>query len=337
MAQAKGFTLLEVLIGAVLIIIGVGSIGLTVISVRRFFKGTEDRSRAMRLASAKLDELLAKGYSALEAPSPPSGDDGDGFNWSVQVSAETATGEKSGITYRIPFKKAEVVVSYTADRGSGGINSIKIKNIRLTNILAYPTMHSQSVKLGVGDNAEVPWVKSKKEKEYAQGCPTDYSFCSSSETDCSDCSPFQYDDATGEGSIVVGSEDSDDDGDGFFLKLENLQWNTKKDIQVIYSIALNVDDKNGEIRSTDTVYTACFLDGAQTGIVTRTPLRSQPSFSNVVVLENVEKDTPHKIEVRWYYANMYKKGGKKHDSAYPAAKISLREAILTLLATERSQ
>lgn len=318
MAREKGFTLLEVLIGAVLVIIGVGSIGLTVVSLRRFFKESENRSRAMLLASTKIEECLAKGYSALEVTGLSFGDkDKDGFSWSVQVTAETATGTKASI----PYKKVEAVVSYTADRGRGGINSVK--NIRLTNILAYPTVHSQSVKLGLGGSAEVPWVKSKK--EYAQGCPADYSFCSSSETDCSDCAPFQE-------STAIGP-----DKDGKYLRLENLKYNTNKDIQVIYSIALNVDDKYGEIRSTDTVYTACFLDGKQTGIVTRTPLRSQPSFSNVAVLENVEKDREHKIEIRWYYANMYKKDGKKHDKEYPDTAISLREAILTVLATERSQ
>lgn len=320
MARAKGFTLLEVLIGAVLIIIGVGSIGLTVVSLRRFFKESENRSRAMLLASTKIEECLAKGYSALKVTSLPFGDkDKDGFSWSVQVTAETATGTKASI----PYKKVEAVVSYTADRGSSGINSIR--NIRLTNILVYPTVHSQSVKLGLGGSAEVPWVKSKKEKEYAQDCPDNYSFCSSLETDCSDCAPFQE-------SAAIGP-----DKDGKYLRLENLKYNTNKDIQVIYSIALNVKDDDGEIRSTDTVYTACFLDGKQTGIVTRTPLRSQPSFSNVVVLENVEKNKEHEIKIRWYYTNMYKKDGKKHDKEYSNATISLREAILTVLATERSQ
>src|SRR3989338_7554990 len=142
MRRRKGFTLLEVLIGAVLIIIGVGSIGLTAVSLRRFFKESENRSRAMLLASTKIEECLAKGYSALEVtPSPLRGDD-DGFSWSVRVSALTATGTKANI----PYKKAEAVVYYTADRGRGGINSIK--NVRLTNIVPYPSVHTESVYVG---------------------------------------------------------------------------------------------------------------------------------------------------------------------------------------------
>ncbi len=300
MAWAKGFTLLEVLISAVLIIVGVGSIGLTVVSLRRSFKDSEDRSRAMRLASSKIEEFLAKGYSYWDESSLLS-DNEDGFGWSLKVSAETA----SGSIANIPYKKAEAVVSYTADKGSGGINTVK--NIRLTNILPYPIMHATSVKLGVGssDDAQVPWE-------------------SSAVSEFSDAS-------------VVGPEDTDDDGDGVYLRLENLRYNVKKDIQVIYSIALNVDDSSipPEIQSTDTVYTACFLDDVQVGLVSRTPLRSQPAFSNNLVLADAEKDKDHKIEIRWYYSNMYKKGKTEYDSAYTAVKIRLREAILTVLSAEK--
>lgn len=293
----KGFTLLEVLISALLIVIGVGSIGMTVVSVRRFFKNSEDRSRAMLLAYSKIEECLAKGYSGVPAPSSFS-DNESGFSWSLDVSAQTA----SGSIANIPYKKAEVVVSYTADKGSGGINSKKF--IRLTNILTYPIMHATSVRLdgGSADEAQVPWE-------------------SSTASEFSDAS-------------VVGPEDADKDGDGAYLKVEGLKYNVKKDMQVIYSIALNVDDPDGEIRSTDTVYTACFLDGDRKGLVSRTPLSIQPSFSNSLVLEDVEKDVSHTIEVRWYYSNMYKKGADTFDSKYENTKISLRQAVLTVLAAE---
>ena len=53
MRQEKGFTLLEVLIGAVLILIGAGSMGITVTAVKRSLKESENRAQAMRVAARK--------------------------------------------------------------------------------------------------------------------------------------------------------------------------------------------------------------------------------------------------------------------------------------------
>ena len=63
MRQEKGFTLLEVLIGAVLILIGAGSMGITVTAVKRSLKESENRAQAMRVAARKIDEFLGKAYS----------------------------------------------------------------------------------------------------------------------------------------------------------------------------------------------------------------------------------------------------------------------------------
>lgn len=290
MRQAKGFTLLEVLIGAGLILIGVGSIGLTVISVRRSFKDVENRSWAMRMASAKIDEFLLGSYSSIETHgSLPCSD--AGLNCNFTVTTETA----SGVTANIPFKKAEVVVSYTADRGSGGINSVK--NVRLTNIVAYPLAHLTAVRLEMDADAKVPWVQANEKLPFTSG-----------------------------GASVVGSDDS-----RVFMELKDLQYNVDKTIGITYTIALNVADSKNEIGNTDTVYTACFLDGTQYGVITRTPLLSQPTFSNNVVLEKskVNKDTRHTIAIRWYYTN-----GDEKNKAYTAAKISLRQAVLSALAVE---
>lgn len=279
--QAKGFTLLEVLISALLIMVGVGSLGVTAVSVRRFLKDADDKSRAMSLASTKMEEFLVKGYSSLPETSSTSGQE-DSLSWKVNITTETARGTRTINPYNIPYRKAEVIVSYTADKGSE-------KNIRLTNIVPYPTVHSASVKLGVGSDATVPWGFSRE--------------------------------------AVVGPDNS-----GVSLILENIQYPVTTDIEAIYTVSVNVDDPDGEIQPTDTVYTACFFDGAQTGTVTGTPLRSQPSFSNMVVKEDVKKDTPHTIEIRWYYN---KEKTNKIDLEYSSAEISLREAILTVVATEK--
>lgn len=275
-----------------MIIIGVGSLGITAVSLRRFFKDTEDKSRAMRIASAKMEETIGRGFSALEAPSSSSGND-NGFSWEINLTENFAAGIKASV----PYKKAEVIVSYVLDKGSAGINSQR--SIRLTNIAAYPIVHCVSLRLEAVLNANVPWI--------AENSPDNFSSL----------------DIVGNNAV------------GARLSLNNLQWNTDKDIQIIYNISLNVQDNDGQIRPADTVYTACFFDGEQVGVITRTPLRSQPSFSNIAVVSNAARDTAHNVDVRWYYSNAYWEEGEKFDSPYNNTKISLREAMLTILAVER--
>lgn len=296
MRQKKGFTLLEVLIGAVLILIGAGSMGITVTAVKRSLKEPENRAQAMRVAARKIDEFLGKAYSEDQ----PSKSDKEGvFDWVFNVYTETA----SGAIANIPYKRAEAVVSYTADKGSGGIHSIR--NVRLSNIIAYPLVHLTAVKRGSDEEAEVPWVSAEK------------------------AGPFSL---TGSGSdgiaAVVGSNAGR-------LELSGLRYNVDKTIEVTYIVALNVEDTANEIGAVDTVFTACFLDGAQYGLVTRTPLLTQPSFSNKVVLSSVARDTPHTIHIRWYYnANESKATTGGAGEAYDSARISLREAELSVLAVE---
>lgn len=301
MRQEKGFTLLEVLIGAVLILIGAGSMGITVTAVKRSLKESENRAQAMRVAARKIDEFLGKAYSEVQEES--FNGEYDGFDYYYKVSLETASA--AGGSLRIPYKKAEAVASYTADKGSGGIHSIR--NVRLSNIIAYPLVHLTAVKRGPDENAEVPWVSAEKAE------------------------PFSL---TGSGSdgiaAVVGSSAG-------LLELSGLQYNVDKTIEVTYTIALNVEDADTEIDSVDTVFTECFLDGMPYGLITRTPLLSQPSFSNKVVLPSVDvdRDTTHTIHIRWYYnANENKATTHGAGREYTRASISLREAELSVLAVE---
>ena len=84
-----------------------------------------------------------------------------------------------------------------------------------------------------------------------------------------------------------------------------------------------MEKDDGDLISSDTIYTACYLDDAQQGIVTRTPILTQPSFNNVVVLKDVASGA-HEIDVRW------KKKVKETD----AGNITLKEANLIIVATE---
>ena len=291
MRRRKGFTLLEVLIGAVLIIIGVGSIGLTAVSLRRFFKESENRSRAMLLASTKIEECLAKGYSALEVTQSPLRGDDDGFSWSVQVSALTAIGTKANI----PYKKAEAVVSYTADRGRGGINSIK--NVRLTNIVPYPSVHTESVY--VGGNADI---------DNCSGCfvPPDKGSWAA------DPEESQYRKVKGESRLEI-----------------MFDYAVKKDIKAAYTISIITKDEPApdNLSSLDTIYSTLFLEDERVAQVPCTPIMSQPTFNLIYPIKDVPSGL-HTISVRWV-----KRTG---DNSPPnsAGKIWLVSGSLSIIATE---
>lgn len=97
----------------------------------------------------------------------------------------------------------------------------------------------------------------------------------------------------------------------------------KKDIMVIYNISFHIDNDSG-IQSTDTIYTACFLDGKVNpeGTQTRTPISMQPFISNVLAIDSVSADTNHTIQIKW-----------RKDTL--AGRIRLKEANLIIVSTEK--
>ncbi|MFA5362511.1 MAG: hypothetical protein WC335_04605 [Candidatus Omnitrophota bacterium] len=100
-----------------------------------------------------------------------------------------------------------------------------------------------------------------------------------------------------------------------------IEYETDKNLMIVYNITIRVLDASG-IGPLDTIFTECTLDGNVKDIVTRTPILMQPLISNALGVQNVQRDTPHTIAVRWY-----------KDTA--AGNIILKEANLVILATER--
>ncbi|MDD2702440.1 MAG: hypothetical protein PHC33_00285 [Candidatus Omnitrophica bacterium] len=99
------------------------------------------------------------------------------------------------------------------------------------------------------------------------------------------------------------------------------KYETDKNLMIVYNITIKILDAN-DIGPLDTIFTECTLDGGVKDIVTRTPILMQPLISNALGVQNVKRDTPHVIEVRWY-----------KDAA--AGNIILKEANIVILATER--
>jgi len=103
----------------------------------------------------------------------------------------------------------------------------------------------------------------------------------------------------------------------------NFNYPVKKDVMVIYNISIHIDNSTG-IQSSDTIYTACFLDGGinPQGTETRTPISMQPFISNIVALEDVSADRNHTIQIGWM---------KDTNSGT----IRLKEANLVIISTEK--
>ncbi|MDO8749108.1 MAG: type II secretion system protein [Candidatus Omnitrophota bacterium] len=269
MFRQKGFTLLEVMISALLIMVGLGALGVTVVAGKRFLRQAEYRSQAMSLASSKIEEYSARAYGVLNDTVVPITQEGS-YNWTARVVTQNATNTKT-----IPYKNITVVVSYPEEDGSGGLDT---KHIRLTNIVPYPKVHSK-YKLTTDTTAFVPSSDPMDPDDYA----------------------------------VVGNTDK--------LSID-INYEVQKDILVMYTIAVNVNDGPlVNLTSLDTIYSTCFLDGAQVGNLTaRTPIITQPTFSHMVKIDDVSSG-PHPIDIRWLKDT-------------EAGTISLREAALSIIATE---
>jgi len=136
---AAGFVLLEILVSLVIAILIFSGVLLSVNSCLVFLKRSENKSRAMSVTVTTLDRYLSKSYSAL-VPGTATGRETFGentvFNWQAVVSEE---GEGPAAT-RVPYKKIVVVTSYTEEGANGAIIP---KQIRLSNIVPYPFIHTQ--------------------------------------------------------------------------------------------------------------------------------------------------------------------------------------------------
>lgn len=296
-----GFTLLEVMISALLIMVGLGALGVTVVAGKRFLKQAEYRSQAMSLASSKIEEYSARGYSVLNNTTESNQTDSiPSYNWTVSVVTQNANKTKT-----IPYKNITVEVSYPEENGSGGLDS---KNIHLTNIVPYPTAHTTSMNITGGPGAEVPFANQ-----------TTTSISSNYET-------------------IIGQG-----GTELTLEGSQLEFATTQDVTVSYGVAVKSTDNSTEIEPIDTIYSACFFSNGLTtsnitGVETRTPIATQPSFNNVVVRKAMPPRSDNKIEIKWYYDRPTQNSTTKdfvYTTGYANTTIVLRKAELSILATER--
>lgn len=136
----SAFTLVEVLISLVLLGIGLSVSTKAFVAGKYFMKESENKARAMEIASLQMNNYLTKSYGDLVAGSTAPVTDAKGFTWTVNVQDLTKAPVAPKIN-TIPYKSIEVVCGYNETNINGAVAT---KNVRLANIVVYPYMHLYS-------------------------------------------------------------------------------------------------------------------------------------------------------------------------------------------------
>ncbi|MFA5115130.1 MAG: prepilin-type N-terminal cleavage/methylation domain-containing protein [Candidatus Omnitrophota bacterium] len=266
-----GFTLLEVLVALVLIVIGISAATAAISTGKFFLKQAEDKARAMRVALVKMEEYLAKPYSSLRTGESIAGNTGK-INWQVNITQRYEEGNAA----HIPYKHIESVAFYNETDKSGNVYH---KSIRLENIVPYPFIHTNSTNYPSSESYRPHTIRLSREK--AENSQAPYS-----------SNPGNFVNAT----VIGNPQDTSAQ-----LKVKATPEVTK-DCLIIYNVATGIEDSSG-VTESNTTYTGCFVDGiGPYPVVTRTPIISQPLISNVVALTEDNALTPnseHTIEIRW--------------------------------------
>jgi prepilin-type N-terminal cleavage/methylation domain-containing protein len=308
----SGFTLLEIMVSAVLLSIGIVA-AISLLSWAKVrIRESENKSRALAVASAKMEEYMAQAYSKLGTEQSPDAEQyvlstvaylgtgelmredgrrGD-FHWNSIISQQAEGGENQE-TIRIPYKRIEVAVEYEDEPAA----STKVsKAVRMVNLKAYPYMHTE-------------WFVLNQDTS----CPPPSSV------------PFNFDNPGPANYRSIGPG----------LKLE-VSYEVPKDILIFYNVAISADNPSLFSDAEDTVYTSCFLrrgdqaslNWVQEPVETRTPIKSQPIINNAVALTKdsylgvlPSANQAHEIEVKWF---------KQRN----VGTVRLREANIILIATD---
>ncbi|MFA5337334.1 MAG: prepilin-type N-terminal cleavage/methylation domain-containing protein [Candidatus Omnitrophota bacterium] len=152
MKKKNSFTLIEIIISIVIIGIGLSTIIVVFMGGRFMLKQAENKSRATSVAAQKLEEYLTKSFTGLGGLTTPvltysDVDTGIGggevpVDWRVDITTRWEI--NNALAIRIPYKFIEVTASYNEESPSGVIQR---KNVRLANIIPYPYMHTQTLKI----------------------------------------------------------------------------------------------------------------------------------------------------------------------------------------------
>ncbi len=260
--KKQGVTFIEILVSLVILSLILSAVAAALFGGFRMLKQAEFKSRAMGIAYFKMSQALSKTYSgSLNNTTVPQlwtgfNDTEAEFFWSI-----TATPEESDKAH-IPYKNITVVCSYAIKNPDGTLD--KPREVRLSNIIPYPYIHSRSKK--------VDWNETTGNYPLA---------LNASQSDRPDPADFR---------------------DILSPEVIGFNFEVNKDLVVLYNLAIEHEPDFADQEpppGNQTVYTECLMDNKQIwGITTRTPIISQPFINNALVIQNVSAE-PHTLQIRW--------------------------------------
>ena len=321
--RERGFSFLEIIIGTLVMIVGISAVMAMVLWGRQVLKQSENKAAAMNVAFSKMEEYLAKSYSrlgTLEGRSPDADPDTieqiDLMPGTEGVIFKEAATTESGFDWQV-----EVSLRYEG-------NDERLPDPPAGH--AYTVIPYKQIEVRVFYREESPMRQGLlRDKSVRLVNFVPYPFLHARQVvlgpDRTAVVP-----ANAYGSIRSDDTDKLKITDGLKITLD---YETPKDVLIIYNIALRIDDAAGLVNeiggAVPTIFTGCFVDdqpGDPAPVETRTPIFSQPLISNAVALTEERSLTPgeHTIEIKWY-----------KDTT--AGRISLRNANLIIIATEKKE
>ncbi|MDD3234131.1 MAG: prepilin-type N-terminal cleavage/methylation domain-containing protein [Candidatus Omnitrophota bacterium] len=172
--ENKSFTLIEVLVSIIIAVIIFAALSKGMVGGGFLLKQVENKSRACGVTAAKMEEYLAKAYSALE-PGTYSGDPVDYgskpvFNWTVKVEKKWMGDDPDTVDQEgVPYNLITVDSSYDETDYK---NIFHTKNIRFVNMVPYPYVHAEiktlSSSLSVPPNSYTEIFRIKIDYEVAK-------------------------------------------------------------------------------------------------------------------------------------------------------------------------
>jgi len=273
--RVSGFTLIEILISLILISLGLFFCTKVFIAGKYLLKESENKSRAMEIASIHMNEYLVKSYNDLFTGLKKDSGTADAkgfFSWEVNVTDSTI----KQVTTKddIPYEQIEVICSYTENNVNG---TPAKKSVRLINIVPFPIMHLFTA-------VSAPASEATCYKPKPKHAPALSGLCSAEPaTSYSDLNFIVFDMP-------------------FTIKVQSY-------LIIFYNLSIDMTDHTN-VATTDLILSKCFIIDTSTGKPvaackdgcggpTGTPILTEPTVSNMIGTQKLPKGA-YILRVIWF-------------------------------------
>lgn len=281
--KRKSFTLVEVIVSVVIMGIASASLAGIFLAGRYFIKQTENKAFALSVATLQLDRTVVRSYSEL-AENIVDGKD-------VHADTTNRPSDSKPFDWTVALDQRHLNNAVTGAQ-------IPYINIEVTVEYGEDLITGDTLEKTVTLSGIVPYPYThidRDEKTAAAAAITQNFTC------------------------VNGACGSDD-----ALKID-FQYETNKDLEVMYNITLSRHNDLAGVADTDLIETRCVLNDGNGWVYypveTGTPITSQPHITNIVVIEDLQRNTSYTLAVWW----------RKNTAA---GTINIEEASLSVVAVE---